>query len=129
MGNVITEDAFSGNIINTISDHLGQFLILPYHSSTSNSKREIIERNFKNFSKNNFLSDLQKEKKKKKRESLFSEDTQDVNLSYKLFLDKITHLLDIHALHAPITKLSIIWKSPGCQKQFFNQLSKKTLYT
>ena len=67
MGNVITEDAFSGNIINTISDHLGQFLILPYHSSTSNSKREIIERNFKNFSKNNFLSDLQKQKKKKKK--------------------------------------------------------------
>ena len=32
MGNVITEDAISGNIINTISDHLGQFLILPlYH--------------------------------------------------------------------------------------------------
>ena len=125
MGNVITEDAISGNIINTISDHLGQFLILPYHSSTSNSKREIIERNFKNFSKNNFLSDLQK----KKRESLFSQDTQDVNLSYKLFLDKITHLLDIHASHALITKLTIIWKSPGCQNQFFNQLSKKTLYT
>ena len=26
---VITEDAISGNIINTISDHLGHFLILP----------------------------------------------------------------------------------------------------
>ena len=38
MSNVITEDAISGNIINTIPDHLGQFLILPYHSITSNSK-------------------------------------------------------------------------------------------
>ena len=41
ISNVITEDTISGSIINTISDHLGQFLILPYHSIESNSKREI----------------------------------------------------------------------------------------
>ena len=51
MSNIITEDAISGNIINTISNHLGQFLILPYHSITSSSKREILQRNFKDFSK------------------------------------------------------------------------------
>ena len=51
ISNVITEDTISGNIINKISDHLGQFLILPYHSITSNSKQEILHRNFKNFSK------------------------------------------------------------------------------
>ena len=44
MSNVITEYAISGNIINSTSDHLGQFLILPYHSITSNSKREILQR-------------------------------------------------------------------------------------
>ena len=53
ISNVITEDTISGNIINKISDHLGQFLILPYHSITSNSKQEILHRNFKNFSKKN----------------------------------------------------------------------------
>ena len=100
MSNVITEDAISGNIINTISDHLGQFLILPYHSITSNSKGEILQRNFKNFGKKNFLLDL----KKTNWASLFSEHKQDMNLFYKLFLGEITHLLDIHA---PITKLSI----------------------
>ena len=42
--NVITEDAISGNIINTISDHLGQFLILPCHYIISNSKQEILQR-------------------------------------------------------------------------------------
>ena len=52
MSNVITEDAVSENI-NTISDHL---------------EREILQRNFKNFSKNNFLSDLTKTN----WESLFS---------------------------------------------------------
>ena len=50
ISNVITEDTISRNI-NTMSDHLGQFLILPYHSITSNSKQEILYRNFKNFSK------------------------------------------------------------------------------
>ena len=29
ISNVIIEDTISGNIMNTISDHLGQFLILP----------------------------------------------------------------------------------------------------
>ena len=40
MSNVITEDAISGNITDTISDHLGQFLILPHNSShkTQNKK-------------------------------------------------------------------------------------------
>ena len=83
MNNVTTEDAISGNIINIISDHLGQFLILPYHSITSSSKREILQRNFKKFSKNN-LSDL----KKINWESLFPQDKQDVSLSYQLFLVK-----------------------------------------
>ena len=50
ISNVITEDTISRNK-NTMSDHLGQFLILPYHSITSNSKQEILHRNFKNFSK------------------------------------------------------------------------------
>ena len=49
--------------------------------------------------KNNFLSDL----KKIDWDSLFSDCKQDVDLSYKHFLDEITKLLDIHA---PVKKLS-----------------------
>ena len=60
ISNVITEDTISGNIINKISDHLGEFLILPYHSITSNSKQEILHRNFKNFSKKNFFQTSKK---------------------------------------------------------------------
>ena len=100
ISNVIIEDTISGNIMNIISDHLGQFIILPYHFVESDSKQETFHRNFKNFSKKKLLSDL----KKINWESLFSQHKQDVNLFYKLFLDEITHLLDIHA---PITKLSI----------------------
>ena len=39
MSNVITEGALSGNIINTISDHLGEFIILQYYCITSNKMR------------------------------------------------------------------------------------------
>ena len=66
MSNVII-DAISGNIINTISDHLGQLLILRQYSITPKSKRENSERKFRNFSKNSFLSDLKKKKQKKKK--------------------------------------------------------------
>ena len=55
MSNVITEDTVLGNAMSSDS---AQFLILPYHSITSNSKGGSFQRNFKNFSKNNFLSDL-----------------------------------------------------------------------
>ena len=89
----INEECTSGNIINTISDHLGQFLIIPNCSYSYNFKKEIFQRNFKNL----------REKPKTDRDSLFSDCKQDVDLSYKKFLDKITKLLDIHA---PVKKLS-----------------------
>ena len=38
MGNVINEDVIAGNNINTLSDHLSQFLILLYNSIMSNEK-------------------------------------------------------------------------------------------
>ena len=47
MSNVITEDAISGYIINTIPDHLGQFLILPQHSVTPNAKGELYRKRSK----------------------------------------------------------------------------------
>ena len=125
MSNVITEYAISENIINTTSDDLGQLLILPYHSITSNSKREILQRNFKNFSKKIFLSDL----KKIGWESLFCQHKQDFDLFYKLFLDKITHLLDVHA---PITKLSIKEKKKSekswLTKGILQSIKQKNIY-
>ena len=85
--------------MNTTSDHLGQFRIIQNCYYSYNSKIEIFQRNFKNFKEQNFLSDL----KKIDWDSLFSDCKQDVDLSYKTFLDKITKLLDIHA---PVKKLS-----------------------
>ena len=41
--NVIAGDVTLGNIIDTVSDHLGQFLILLYHSITPISKQTFIQ--------------------------------------------------------------------------------------
>ena len=95
----INEECTSGNIINTISDHLCQFFIIPNHSYSYNSKKEIFHRNVKKFKKQNFLSDL----KKLDWDTLLSHCKQDVDLSCNKFLDKITKLLDIHA---PVKRLS-----------------------
>ena len=57
----INEGYTSGNIINTISDHLAQFLIIPSCSYSYNSKKEILQRNFKNFKEQKFLSDLKRQ--------------------------------------------------------------------
>ena len=51
----INEECTSGNIINTISDHLGQFLIIPNCSYSYNYKKEIFQKNFKKFKEQNFL--------------------------------------------------------------------------
>ena len=100
MSNVVTEDAISGNIINAISDDLG----------------EIFQRNFKNFSNDKFLSDL---KKISKTPTCF------INFS-----GQITHLLDIHAPTTKLSiKEKKICKNLGWQKKFFKKLSKKTLHT
>ena len=96
----INEECTSGNIINTISGHLGQFLIIPNRSYSYNSKKEIFRKNFKNFKEQNFLSDL----KKIDWDTVFSDCKQGIDLSYKKFLDEITTLLD---MHTPVKKLSI----------------------
>ena len=56
----INEECTSGNIINTMSDHSGQFLIIPNCSYSYNSKKEIFQKNLKKFKEQNFLSDLTK---------------------------------------------------------------------
>ena len=78
----VNEECTSGNIINTISDHLGQIIIILNRSYSYKA-----------------LSDL----KEIDWDTVFSDCKQDVYLSCKTFLDIITKLLDIHA---PVKKLS-----------------------
>ena len=52
-------EGISGNITLSISDHLAQFLIIPYELNKKNkTNRVIYKRDFKNFDKENFILDF-----------------------------------------------------------------------
>ena len=96
---------------------LTKFLVIPNHSYSYSSKKEIFQRNFKNFKEQNFLSDL----KKISWGTVFSDCEQDIDLSYKKFLVKITKLLD---MLAPVKKLrhkeQKVYLNLGWPKAYFN---------
>ena len=55
----ISENAISGNIVTSISDHLAQFLFLPIDQFKTNNNKNIYQRNFKSFNQQIFLEDIQ----------------------------------------------------------------------
>ena len=70
----ISENAISGNIVTSISDHLAQLLFLPIDQLKTNNNKNIYQRNFKSFNQQIFLEDIQnlnwsnvRELEKKKR--------------------------------------------------------------
>ena len=54
-----SEDAISGNILTTISDHLAQFILYPTEQLKRDNKMDIYKRSFKNFKPQDFQRDLQ----------------------------------------------------------------------
>ena len=83
----LIDNIFSNINEECIPDHLGQFLIIPNRSYSYDPKKEIFQRNFKNFKEQNFLSEL----KKIDWGTVFSDCKQDVDLSYKNFLIYQSH--------------------------------------
>ena len=55
----ISENAISGNIVMSISDHLAQFLFLPIDQFKTNNNKNIYQRNFKSFNQQIFLQDIE----------------------------------------------------------------------
>ena len=95
----ISENAFSGNIVTSISDHLAQFLLLPIDQSKTNNNKNIYQRNFKGFSQQIFFEDIQN----LNWDNALELEKKDIDNSFdKLFLIVET-LLDTYA---PIQKLT-----------------------
>ena len=55
----VSENAISGNIVTSISDHLAQSLFLPIDQLKTNNNKNIYQRNFKCFNQQIFLEDIQ----------------------------------------------------------------------
>ena len=94
-----TENSISGNIITSISDHLAQFLLFPIYKIKKNPKKDIFERNYKNFHTDSFLADI----KNINWNLVVQLNQKDVDFSFENFFAIFETILDAHA---PLEKLS-----------------------
>ena len=91
--NVIDPDVISGNLTATISDHLPQFAIIPNKfGNISGNKSSIYERDWSTFDQENFILDYFSVD----WENLLKIDELNVDISTKIYLDKINMLLDAY---------------------------------
>ena len=105
---VTSENAMSGNIVTSISDHLTQFL--PIDQFKTNNNKNIYQRNFKSFNQQIFLEDIQN----LNWNNILEFEEKDVNNSFNEFFLMIETLLDIYAQIQKLTKAeSKPWLTTG----------------
>ena len=106
--NVIDPDIISGNLTDTISDHLPQFSIIPnMFSNISGNKSNIYERDWSKFDQENFILDYFSVD----WEDLLKTDELNADNSTRMYLDKINMLLDTYAPLKRINKYKMKFKS------------------
>ena len=106
--NVIYPDIISGNLTATISDHLPQFAIIPnMFGNISGNKSKIYERGWSKFDRENFILDYFSVD----WEVLLKIDEKNVDNSTKMYLDRISMLLDTYAPLKRINKYKLKFKS------------------
>ena len=106
--NVIDPDITSGNLTDTISDHLPQFAIIPnMFGNISGNKSNIYERDWSKFDRENFILDYFSVD----WEDLLKNDELNADNSTKIYLDKINILLNTYAPLKKISKYKLKFKS------------------
>lgn len=95
--NYFENNAWSGNLIAKISDHMPNFLIIDHKVSKMKHKPEF-KRDFKNFIENEFVSDI-------KSKNLLPINYSDISLDGKFQHFQDTILSSIN-MHAPLKKVS-----------------------
>ena len=92
--NNIEYPSYSGNLTIQLSDHLFQFVILEgFYKDLTPKNTNIFERNFRNFSEQEFNDKM----KNTKWKYIFKMDLNDPNLSMNNLHVYINRLLDIYA--------------------------------
>ena len=105
--NVLSCETISGNITATISHHLPQFLFaLNVLSNALCNKSNILERDWSEFNKENFILDYFD----KNWSQIFELDQHNVNLSMDSYLDHMNAILDIHAPYKKVSKHKLRFK-------------------
>ena len=106
--NVIDPDIISGNLATTISDHLPQFSIIPnMFGDISGNKSNIYEWDWSKFDQENFILDCFSVDWK----DLLKTDELNADNSNRMYVDKISILLDTYAPLKRINKYKMKFKS------------------
>ena len=100
--NSIEKRITSGNIIDKISDHMPNFIILEDFFDNKASNQKIRVRDMKKFDKSKFLEDLQKLEIMKPLNECESADS-----SYELFHNEFMKIIDKHAPYKTLSKKEI----------------------
>ena len=91
--NNLKENTYSGNLATDISDHLAQFLLIPTDETNKFLPKQIFIRDYKNFEKENFETEIKRENWK----HTLGLHLKDVNHSFEKFLEMVNNALDKHA--------------------------------
>ena len=106
--NSVEYPSYSDNLTIQLSDHLFQFVILEgFYKDHTTKKTNIFERNFKNFSEQEFNDKM----KNPKWKYILRMDLNDPNLSMNNLHDYINKLLDMYAPYKKLSKKEIKLKS------------------
>lgn len=99
--NLLNTKLIGGNIYESISDHLPQFLILKKQNKELNTKNhnETMKRNFNKFNEDNFINEISTIN----WEHILETNKKDPDFSLNQFLNKTNKILD---KHAPFEKIS-----------------------
>ena len=130
--NGIDENVLSGNIITSLSDHLGQFLIIPNNEIHVKKKKNIYARNYKNIDTDALLLDL----KRINWENVLKPYEGNIENTFQNFFNAIENLLDVYAPYKQLSQKELKlrekpWITKGILKAIKNKnkIQKRVLRT
>ena len=121
--NSIEYPSYSGNLTIQLSDQLFQFVILQgFYKDLTPKKTNIYERNFRNFSEQEFNDEM----KNTNWKTILKTDLNDPNLSLNNLHDYINKILDRYAPYKKLSKKEIKFKSkPWISNEILSLMKKR----
>ena len=99
--NTIEDSSISGNLVTTISNHYGQFLLMKNLNNKNNiTKTEVYHQDFRNINEKRLENDLQYTS----WNDVLEVHSEDVDKSFDTFFSTINSIIDTHA---PLKKMSL----------------------
>ena len=117
-------ETISGNLTTSISDHLPQFMFINKFFNDKNKLncKSYLKRDFRKFDKTKFQRDF----KNINFVELYNLDESNIDNGFKMLIDKVTNLLNIHAPYKNVSHKQMClqlksWVTAGIQKSILKR--------